>query len=274
MAGIVKESFAGLQTLSGGTRTAVKTVRPWQAPLVYPDAEHPCPFCTRQQTDEHFVRRAGMEWKTFANNATPFPYHRLLVPDRCWPESLLRRLGGALTLKVMIQLALDELVRTRPQIFPTWIYTHIGYGSGQNFPHLHWHLCGAPGTVPPARTNGFPPDAATLFDSKYASSAACGVRAGQVLILPKEEGVLWNDTAARADLIEHAHRVVKVFNRRFNKPDYCLFFALNDAEDWHCRYTPILNNWGGSEFAALEYETPFVLPWPHEATVEYLLKEE
>lgn len=40
--------------------------------------------------------------------------------------------------------------------------------------------------------------------------------------------------------------------------------------DWHVRYTPILNPWGMTEYAAIDYGTPFVLPWSHAKTVEFL----
>lgn len=70
---------------------------------------------------------------------------------------------------------------------------------------------------------------------------------------------------------EEAIRIVGLFNEKFNRPDYCLFLALNSLEDWHIRYTPVLNNWGGSEFAALDYGTPFVMPWRHADTRDHLL---
>jgi hypothetical protein len=68
-----------------------------------------------------------------------------------------------------------------------------------------------------------------------------------------------------------ASRVVDVFNRKFEWPDYCLFLGIHTPREWFVRYTPILNNWGGADFAALDFGTPFVLPWPHRATAAHLL---
>lgn len=283
MTGQTMPSVGGHQTLSGGTRTKVKTVRPWQVRMPCPETEEmraDCPFCSREQQDKHMIARG---WKTFQNSNTPFPYHRLLVPDVCWPEKKLWSLGGNMILEnrtyllgLMLRMAISEVKRTRGELWPIWIYIHVGYGAGQNFPHPHWHLCGAPTEPKPLFEKGkLPEGSEILFVGSQFTSVLCGVRAGQVAIVPLPKAKLdtWKlvDSFVVEELANEAMRVIELFNEKFDRPDYCLFLALNSPTDWHVRYTPILNNWGGSEFAALDYGTPFVEPWRHKDTLEHLL---
>ncbi|HUX35795.1 MAG TPA: hypothetical protein VMV71_02045 [Candidatus Paceibacterota bacterium] len=265
MTGIIQAAPGGLSTLSGGTRTAVKTERPWQVRLKVSETHASCPLCSRQQLDEHFPADG---WKTFRNSNTPWPYHRLLIPTNCWPIDKLWSLGGKETvLAGMLQLAIDDVLRTRQQqLYPIWIYTHIGYGAGQNFAHHHWHIT-SPADKPKPLI--IPDDAVKLWDNKRLNTYLCGVRAGQALIVQKKR-MRFSDYLAN-NLAEESSRLVEIFNKKFCKPDYCLFFAFHSEMEWYARYTPILNNWGGSEFAALDVGTPFVLPWPHEATRDFLL---
>lgn len=276
MAGQIKQSVHGLTTLSGGTRTSVKTERPWQPKLVFPKSSADCPFCSCKQEDEYFP---NPRWKTFQNSNTPFPYHRLLIPVECWDEKTLRSLAGKEMLGIALHYAIKEIARTRNSFFPSWIYTHIGYGAGQNLTHQHWHLCGAP-TEPQPLVVGDCCDGneITLLHGQYTTTILHGVRAGQVLIVPHDDGEgdiittenFTTDPYVQKSVFRTIYWVIERFNKKFNYPDYCLFIALNSATDWHIRYTPILNNWGGSEFAALDYGTPFCLPWPHSATAEFL----
>jgi len=265
--GIISPSVGSHSTLSGGTRTSVKTARPWQVPMYTPANRSDCPLCSREQIDEYYPT-AG--WKTFQNSNTPWPYHRLLTPTECWPIGKLWSLGGERTVLVgMLQLAIDEVLRTRQkQLYPIWIFTHVGYGAGQNFPHHHWHITSPADKPKPLIV----PDSAVKLwdDNKRFGTYMCGVRAGQALIVPKKR-LRFSDYVA-SKLAEESSRLVEIFNKKFDNPDYCLFFGLHGPEEWFVRYTPILNNWGGSEFMALDTDTPFVLPWPHEATRDFLLK--
>ncbi|MCR4328862.1 MAG: hypothetical protein NUV53_05160 [Patescibacteria group bacterium] len=92
--GVVQTTIGGHLTLCGGTRTAVKTVRPWQVPMncpQYPHKREDCPLCTQPQIDEHSLSR---RWKGFQNNNSPFSFHRLITPDECWDAITLWSLGG------------------------------------------------------------------------------------------------------------------------------------------------------------------------------------
>ncbi|MCR4328861.1 MAG: hypothetical protein NUV53_05155 [Patescibacteria group bacterium] len=156
--------------------------------------------------------------------------------------------------------------RTDP--FPTWIFTHVGYGAGQNFPHHHWHVL-QPGTEPKELRIGN--DMIDLWESEAFVTVLTGVRAGEALIYPRPDYTKRDAFPER--LAEDALRLILKFNQKFNNPDYCFLVAFNDPGEWFARYIPILNQWGGSEWMALDHRTPFTLPWPHEATRDFLLAD-
>ncbi len=106
-------------------------------------------------------------------------------------------------------------------------------------------------------------------------SAVHGIYAGQTMIFPRYQS---SELIIKNELVEEIFRIVELFNNKFRYsndeiergPDYCLGFVFNSLNDWFIVYTPKLNNWGGSEIFAPLCGTPYVLPWPHSATVEYL----
>ncbi|MBU6500581.1 MAG: hypothetical protein KGJ89_03955 [Patescibacteria group bacterium] len=291
MAGEIQTFLTGFSTLSGGTRDKVKNItradRPWQVSMKYPEPGK-CGLCNKDDETKYIP---GPGWKSFQNAFTPFPYHRILIPDVCWDEEKLRSLGGKETLRTALRYARNEILRTRGNMLPMWIFTHIGYGAGQNFPHHHWHICEAP-TQPKNIFTRLWHDLVgdviiltkeakcILNTSENFIISLYGRRAGQVVIFSKRRlshyfpivkaSDLLEDKSLRTELLDETCAVVELFNRKFNYPDYCLFFGINRESEWYVRYTPILNNWGGSEFAALDFDTPFVLPWPHEKTLEFL----
>ncbi len=262
MTGIIARSVGSHSTLSGGTRTSAKTVRPWQVRLEVPANRADCMLCTRPQLDEHYPADG---WKTFGNSNTPWQYHRLLTPTDCWPIDKLWLLGGPGTLATALELAINDVIRSRGHLFPIWIFTHIGYGAGQNFAHHHWHIC-----EPAPKPKRLELDGCVdLWGNPSFETVLGGVRAGQAFILPK---ALYKQELV-PELAVESSKLIEKFNDKFNRPDYCLLLAIHNEVEWWVRYTPILNNWGGSEFAALDLNTPFVLPWPHEATAAHLLGE-
>lgn len=268
----IHDSVNNLQTISGGTKTSVKVGRPWQPKLVFPTPENPCSFCNRKSRDEHILFEGDRFFRSFQNSNTLFTYHRLLIPTKCWvEEKVLRSLGGSADyLSTFLRMAVIDVVRQRRYLHSTWIYTHIGYGAGQSLTHNHWHMCGVPEKLKKMQMG----DHSILFNNEDFLTMVCGVKAGQVLIGNKKGWTLsdlLNNKSIIDKVAEAAYRVVDLFNQKFNYPDYCLFFGFNEEKYWFVRYTPILNNWGGSEFAALDMGTPFVLPWPHEETVKFLL---
>lgn len=246
-------------TLSGGTRTAVKTHRPWQVRPVLPPKEQ-CPLCSKPQLDEYHPTPG---WRTFANSNTPFSFHRLLAPTKCWEIAKLWELGGQGTLTSTLRLVLNEMNRTGIRGNPAWIFTHVGYGAGQNLSHHHWHILRPPDT-PSFPSTG---DHVPLWETQTLRIILCGIRAGQILVLPKDAEDV---ERLLPDLAAAVWRIITAFNEKFDRPDYCVFLGIHGPRQWFLRYTPILNNWGGTEFAALDCGTPFVLPWAHQATEAFL----
>ena len=275
MADPVVSETARWRTLSGGTRTQVSVERPWQPRLIFPASREACPFC--RGTKETGEYSPGPGWRMLQDAFTPHVYHRLLVPTECWTEERLRSLGGVETVAMALRYALDEAAQGRATPFPTWIGTHVGHGAGQNLAHHHWHIFEPAMPLPlvmdlPAlrRNND-----EILRGSASFVVAAYGVRAGQMIILPRPEldlpaAQLFRDVALVQSLAHEIHRLVTLFNNKFRHPDYMLLLALQREDEWHVRYTPILNQWGMTEYAAIDYGTPFDLPWPHAATVQFL----
>ncbi|MBI4087748.1 MAG: hypothetical protein HY434_02880 [Candidatus Liptonbacteria bacterium] len=256
----------------------MKTDRPWQVPLAYPNRGK-CGLCNKDDESKHIP---GPGWKSFQNAFTPYPYHRILVPDTCWENEKLRSLGGADTIRTALGYALAEVKRTRIEPFPIWIFTHVGYGSGQNFPHHHWHIL-EPATEPESflTADDFNQmEATTISESEHFSAALWGIKAGQTFIVPKYDtsksmgaSSLFGDAELLRELAEEMGAIVDLFNQKFNSPDYCLHLDLSHEYDWFAVYTPILNNWGGTEFIAPYRGTPYTLPWPHKITAAYLRGE-
>lgn len=256
--------------LSGGTRTAVKVQRPWQPKLVFPQPGQ-CRFCLGQPEAGEYSPAEG--WRILPAAYTPHAFHRLLLPTSCWVEDRLRSLGREEALATVLRLALADIEQQRPQLFPTWVLAHVGYGAGQNVVHLHWHLVelgSEPEHLSLDERSFF-----ELINSKQFRVGAHGVRAGQMLIVPQPDvrfsaKTFFQDEVLRQELAQRMAWLVWLFNEKFHFPDYSIILALLGQEDWYVRYTPILNQWGGGEVAAIDAGTPFVLAWPHEETVKFL----
>lgn len=267
MTGEITRLVYELSTLSGGTRTQVKTDRePWQVALRIPEK---CPLCGKEEEGMHIP---GPGWKSLQNLYTPHRNHRILIPDTCWENEKLRSLGGIETLVTAWQYALGEVKRTRPDgLFPTWIFSHVGYNAGQNFPHHHWHIL-EPAMEPEyfgLETN-FGANACVIRKSNNFTTALYGIRAGQTFIVPRPYVNIFDDANALAELAGETIQLVELFNKKFGYPDYCLMLDFSFPDNWFVMYTPILNNWGGPEFLAPYRVTPYTLPWPHERTLEFL----
>jgi hypothetical protein len=206
----------------------------------------------------------------------------MLIPIGCWEEGRIRILGGPQSLQFALKHALADLIRVRRSALPAWIFVHVGAGRGQNVAtHLHWHMCEPVGPAQPFLPLAQGSDYVVLRKSSRLFTALYGVIAGQVAIAPLQRlpgpgpligaSRILADEGLLAELAEEAFWVVERYNRRFSDPDYCLMLALNSETDWYVRYTPHLSNWGADCFAAIDHGTPFVMPWPHQATAEHLL---
>ncbi len=275
-----------ISTLSGGTRTSITGLdRPWQKEMVIDRSI--CPFCREEQpgadrsyiVSVHDYKEAGA-WKVRRNRMTPFPYHRLILPLECYEsEETLWYLGGERKITGALYAAGDVM---HSEDFPcehVFFYVHVGYSAGQRWGHEHWHFVEPP-TSPTLGKSDLDELAdrkeLVVFSDRGFTVVAGGCRAGQCYILPNDECSKMAFAAQMDILAANIHRLLGLFNRKFNsaqelKPDFEIFVRFSDGNLIYAKYIPILNMWGGSEYAAIDELTPFVLPWPHEATVRHLL---
>src|SRR6266481_1118664 len=116
----------GFAAVSGGTRRAINFDRPWQTQIYIDPAS--CPFENKPQDEEaHFSLEDG--WRVLQNRYTPFPSHRLIIPERCWLENDLRQLGGQTKVATAISIA-ESLISDSDDEF--WLGVHVGPLAGQN----------------------------------------------------------------------------------------------------------------------------------------------
>lgn len=277
MAGVLRELAGEIMVLYGGTRTSVRPMRvnrPWQVGLKF-QTKDDCPFCSRTQLDEYFPEPG---WKTFQNAATPWPWHRLLIPTECWDEQTLWSLGGKERIATILSLSLKEILRTRRSPYVVRVHVHVGYGGGQNYPHQHTHILEEPiGPIALFDDARFWGNLTVLQDSERFITALYGVRAGQCYIYHKSRisarPFLSNEDGLVDELAAEISRLIDLFNRKCENPDYALTIALDGPRQWYASYTPILNQWGGPELAAINDRTVYVHPWPPIAMRDYLLAD-
>lgn len=260
----------GLRSIAGGTRTQIKLDRPWQLPIT---ATTNCVFCPPR--DKVTVLEDRGNWLVLQNTLTPYPFHRLVIPNRCWSDTDLRALGGKEGLDLAFSLIEGQLSLYSN---PLLVTVHIGALAGQNISHLHWHVVDY--FVEPAVDNTdqwrntFVARPQILFhQTNQLFMAIAGVRAGQCQIVPTDKSV----NLSAKNLTPHLSFLVDLFAAKFRSssglsPDFNLSLRFDQGNFIQGIFTPILNHWGGSEQIALY--TPGVaitLPWPHETTVAHLL---
>ncbi|TSC67944.1 MAG: hypothetical protein G01um101472_249 [Parcubacteria group bacterium Gr01-1014_72] len=266
---------ASVSTISGGTRTRVITARPWQPKLItYPEGrEGECPFCQTGRANEY----RGDGFVISDNLYSPFEFHRLLVPSTCWKESELRNLNGpGLSLETAFTAGLGEFVRLGRNPFPAWISTHIGIGAGQNQPHHHWHLIVRPrgGTEVVGQDRPEFGPLTIIRDSNLFRACAWGIKAGQVLIVPRAPILItaaMENVEILLELVRLVRNIVDLYNKKFSYPDFAIMFAVAGEYDWCVHYIPHLNYWGPNDYLAPVYGTPYTLSWSHKETVRFLL---
>ena len=271
MANIIFEMLVGGFTLitGGGTRTMIKLSRPWQPPL--PIALEKCPFCGQLQ-DDILLANIPPGWRLRKNLYTPYRRHRLVIPDTCWDAEILQTLGGHP--KICEALASICLAIKDDQVeIATFI--HIGQNAGQNLGHAHWHLMEI--QVRKALIPTGIPDELLVRRSEKIDIFATGVRAGECLIVPRGEPMIFNQDNTIDGIATALNWIVALGNEKFcsreGRPPEFMVSVRISAEGYfrYADYCPILTMWGANEhvFAPLE-GGPITLPWPHEITAAYL----
>lgn len=257
----------GLYTVTGGTRTAVKLDRPWQVDIeINPET---CPFCTKPQE----ILEDHGSWIVLPNTFTPYPTHRLIIPRVCLPKGGLRTLGGSQGITTALGIAETTISKIgRPQMLHS---VHCGYQAGQNLPHLHHHVLD--NDFPGFKSHDASDEVLRLTDVVETriltkggiTVVAGGHRAGQCYVVPT------GDFIFQTDVGEVLFRLIQMFAEKFKSkqglpPDFMFSSRFRNGEFVYGKFIPILNNWGTTEYHALEGEQPFTLPWPHEKTVRHL----
>jgi diadenosine tetraphosphate (Ap4A) HIT family hydrolase len=262
----------GLKTIAGGARTEIKLNRPWQKTWGEEDRKG-CPFCNFSEEDGVKILAKG--WRIKTNKFPVYAVNRLLFPDTCWRDANLFSLGGQTSIGEALTAAREEMRAYRG--VPIVVSANIGPLAGQNYPHLHYHIQSIFGKKHTSRVQGEikrlyreRPDL-ILFDGGITVGIG-GVRAGQCFLFPKEE-----DTGGD-DILHHLavslHRLISLCNKKFRSrqgwgPDFTIALYFSGGFSYGL-YTPILNQWGGSEYLTMYENGHFQLRWPHEVGAAYL----
>lgn len=263
---------SGIQIASGGTRTAIKLSRPWQLPMAADDPQN-CAFVKDPGDAEQLDG-----WRLRQNRFTPFPFHRLMIPDDCLSTDTIYELGGSsnhMVFETASRVAQEKGLEL-------WVSVHIGALAGQNIPHLHFHLLspigGGRGETPREIEDLYHHnDGLLLHQQDEFRVVAGGLRAGQCFILTETTesgGAETSDFFTRlSSVIGH---VIQAYKGKFTSeqglpPDFMVGIHLNSLGGFmYGEYIPILNHWGLTEYGGLLAGTPIILPWPHQVTVEHV----
>lgn len=261
-----EELPGGITVAFGGTRILVRRDRPWQTDIhIDPRA---CPFEKKDDSElATFATASG--WRLLLNKYSPFPWHRLLVPGKCWSKRKIRSLGGQEEVECVLSLA-QRIIGSVSDEF--WLGVHVGATAGQNVGHLHYHLL-----KPLRRSNNVSNHAVeeycrsrrtSVFRRNSLQVVLGGVRAGQCFVVPVRAN---QSTISPAKFARVLCEVIELYNEKFRSiqglpPDYMLAFRFLGQNIRYASYVPILNNWGFTEYLGILERTPLILPWPPELT--------
>jgi hypothetical protein len=165
-----------------------------------------------------------------------------------------------------------------------WMGIHIGYLAGQTVPHLHWHLLRTTTNPPEPTKSGWSAvrrlqtEKLTVAQNDMFVVSAGGVRAGGLIIAPKEY-LPFATGPLIVGLASALHDAIALGSHKFVstqglRPDFKAAIHLHSGYFDLAEYVPILNQWGFTESYQLTFgpiqAVPFILPWPHFVTAEYL----
>lgn len=263
-----------MKTISGGTRDEVKLNRPWQIDINVDSSK--CPFCTGRGK---IISSFEGGWLLLENLFSPYEFHRMIAPDKCWPKEQVRLLGGLKNIKKALMFASDVVKGNVDSDFCLGV--HVGFYAGQNISHLHYHLL-KPYNRPDfdeirdkflylCRQSSY-----IILETENWIVVAGGIRAGQCFIVPKYLNLNFNRRYNIQSLAETIEQIVNLYNKKFLSaqglpPDYRLTIRIkNNNEIFAGWYVPILNHWGFDHDTAFIEKQPIVLPWTHKTTVNFL----
>lgn len=270
MTKVIFERLVGGFTVitGGGTRTAIKLSRPWQAPL--PIAPEKCPFCTKPQ-EELLLLGIPAGWRLLGNMFTPHRRHRLIIPNTCWDAEMLQKLGGSAGIREALEIARLAMTDDRVEMST---FIHIGQNTGQNIGHAHWHLMEVRVREPLAFTE-FSREL-LVHQCENLEIFAMGAHAGECLIVQRDKLLKFDDSAVE-EVAAALEWIVSRGNEKFRStegrpPEFMV--SVRISADGHFRYAdycPVLTTWGAPEYVFAPLEGgPVTLPWPHELTAAHL----
>ncbi len=270
---IIETLSSGIRVASGGTRTSIKLDRAWQTDITIDPAN--CSFETRKQIEiASFARDGG--WRVLENRYTPFPWHRLIIPESCWPKEEVRTLGGVEKIGAALSIASTMM---RDEIGEFWFSVHVGPSAGQNIGHLHYHLLQPiSGTDRPTRGDGVTDyvksSSLVLSEGHGFKVVVGGCRAGQSFVVPLDHETQFADDEPNR-LAKVLDYLITLCNKKFSSnrnmpPDYIIAVKFLFSRMVYASYIPILNQWGTTEYLGLLEGRPLILPWPHGVTLQYL----
>ncbi len=297
------ETWPGeVKTISGGTRCAINLNRPWQPEIIVPDNPN-CALCSKLLPEQILAvdssPKAG-DWLRVQNWYTPYDperegLHQMAIPEICIPTSKLCELGGIHKIGLALQMALRAMEWETISMSTITIWTvgvHIGQLAGQNISHLHWHIVMADSNPQypyymdeRCKWASHCTENRTVIKHPHWTVFAGGNRAGQCILVPDECQL--SNNLRMLQLADAIDALVRLGNDKFRSkqgftPNFSLalsFAAIkyctnkNSIVIIHGLYTPILNNWGGTEALAPFTRQPYTLAWPHDLTAAYLRSE-
>lgn len=272
---------SGIRLVSGGTRVWPVMNRPWQPDYALLAGKDNCPLCMSPEKSHLTVKEypnCGEGWFVRKNETTPFTSHHLVLPMSCkdWGETRWRRLGGTEEIKNALSIVADLATTAQGQELK--VLAHVGFGGGQNWWHPHWHIISSKNPNGVEKTLQWI-ESNTLELAKFPMRVVLGgSRAGKCWFhSPANQNNTSFEQSIESitDTLDHlVHLLAEKFvSQQGVPPDFnvLLRIAASGQFQYGC-LTPILNNWGANDVAGVDEGNEIVLPWPHEATLTFLVE--
>ncbi len=254
-----------------------------------------CVFETPEKRASAVLTRTdpdGENWYVLQSDFAPEDPHWLIIPEACWPEEKMRRLGGKEKLATAITLATEILSShfDEPRYQGLLGFSiQVGMLGAQNFPHAHYHLyrpnywrndgelisLAAP---EPQDMSCLNDDELIVFEEGGLRVLANGHYTGQAVILPNLEVPF--DTAHVQIVANVLNRLIELYTKKFktpegDAPDYNFELQLYEGCVNFGMFWPKLNNTGTLECHALfDHRRGMNLAWSHHETAKYLREQQ
>ncbi len=205
--------------------------------------------------------------------------NKLIMPDSCWTESDIQRLGGQNEIEKAFSIA--ACLAPNLNVEGLFLLAQVGYDGGASVPwHLHWQLQTLEEDMRVPCDSGFIENVRKqelrIKEIGNWQATLGGKLAGECLFLNNKPTEL-SDTASLKEVSRLIEGVVNLYNSRFVStqglpPGFRVGFVI-DADNTirYGAYKPVLYHQWGMRDAMSDYGLRVKLPWPHELTQDYLL---